>query len=94
MTDRELNACLKQLHTYKAKKDELQRDIDRCHDALKGHLAAIGADELTQGGYVISNKVVVSSALDAKALRAELPDVAARYTMTKEGRRFFVRAVV
>lgn len=94
MSDRELASCLKQLLTYKAKADELRRDIERCHDALKAHLAAINADELTQGGYVVSNKVVVTTSIDTKALRAELPDIAARYSTTKEGRRFFVRAVV
>lgn len=94
MTEKELMSTLRQLQQYRKKSDEIKKDIERCHEALKEHLAAIGADELTQGGYTISNKVVVSTVLDQKALRAELPDIAARYSTTKEGRRFFVRAVV
>jgi len=94
LTDRELSAVLKQLHQLKKKKDEIGQDIEHLHDALRAHLAAIGADELTQAGYIISNKLVITSTIDTKAMKAELPELVARYTRSKEGRRFFVRAVV
>lgn len=93
MTDVELSATLKQLHKLKTKRDELNSEIERQHDALKRHLAAIEADELTQCGWTISFKEVETEKIDLKAFRDEMPEIAAYFTRKSRGRRFFVRSV-
>lgn len=93
LSDQGLKETLSRFQRLRAKRDEISQEIDRYRDALIEHLDAIGADELTQYGWIISNKEITTTKLDAKALRKELPEVAARYTTTSTGRRFAVRAV-
>lgn len=93
LTDAEYVEVLERLIQAKMDKDVIEERIQVYNGMLKGHLAAIGADELTQAGFIVSNKLVTTETIDAKAFRAELPEVAARYTRTKEGRRFIVRAI-
>ena len=94
LSDNALKETLNRLQRLRVRRDDLTEEIDEYKEALMGHLEAIGADELTQFGWIISNKEITTTKLDAKALRAELPEVAARYSTTSTGRRFVVRAVV
>ena len=48
------------------------------------------AEELRAGEYKITWKSVTSTRLDSKALKAELPELAARFTRQTESRRFSI----
>ena len=93
LTDDELDLKLKRLRDLKIAQGLVADEIELINNQFKQHLDAIGADELSQFGYVISNKEIETTTLDAKALREALPDVAERFSRTRRGRRFMVRAV-
>lgn len=93
LSDQALKETLTRLQRLKTKRDSINEEIDDYKHALVEHLEAIGADELTQFGWIVSNKEVTTTKIDAKALREELPEVAARYSSTSTARRFAVRAV-
>ena len=69
---------------------ELQDQADALKAAITAHMAAAGVDTMTADIFTIKNTAYTSSRVDTSALKAELPDVAARYTKTSEVRRFQV----
>lgn len=75
---------------------ELQRmaeEIAAEMDAIKERIRAAMGDrsEVIAGEYKISNKTVTGSRLDTKALKKELPEVAARFTVETVQTRFQIR---
>ena len=69
-------------------KEELEAEIEAAQDEIK---AAMGDQEaITAGAYKITWKAVTASRLDTKALKAALPDVVARFTITSTARRFCI----
>lgn len=75
---------------------ELQRmseEITAEMEAIKERIRAAMGDqsEVVAGEYKISNKTVTGSRLDTKALKNELPEVAARYTIATVQTRFQIR---
>ena len=68
--------------------EEITAEMEAIKDALK---AAMGDQEtVTAGAYKITWKVITSTRLDTKALKAALPDVTARFTTSSTTRRFCV----
>ena len=74
---------------------ELQADIERLtaeaeavKDELKAEMIERGSDVLVGTGWKASWKVVESSRLDTKALKAQMPDVYGRFTVTSKTSRF------
>lgn len=59
--------------------------------ALEAELAEARAEELTAFGYIVSLKTYESSRIDSKRLKAEEPELAAKYSMTTISRRFTVK---
>ena len=88
MSTNELEAKVRELRQLQQLIEEAQAEAEGIRDAIK---AAMGAqEELRAGEYKITWKPVTSSRLDAAALRAALPEVAARFTRTSTARRFCV----
>lgn len=88
MSIMEMAAKAKELQELKRMREELEAEIEAAQDAIK---AAMGDQEaITAGAYRITWKPVTSSRLDGKALKAALPDVAARFTVTSTTRRLCV----
>ena len=88
MSTNEIAAKCRELRELQALIDEAQTEADAIRDALK---TAMGdTEELRAGEYRISWKPVTTSRLDTKALRAALPDVAARFSRESTTRRFCV----
>ena len=88
MSTNDIAAKCRELRERQALIDEAQAEADAIKDALK---AAMGTEtELRAGEYRISRKLVTSVKLDVKALRAALPDVAARFSRESTTRRFCV----
>lgn len=88
MSISEIEAKCRELRELQALIDEAQAEADAIKDALK---AAMGdTEELRAGEYKLTWRPVTTSRLDTKALRAALPDVAARFSRESTTRRFCV----
>lgn len=84
----ELEAKARELRQLQALIEEAQTEAEAIKDAIK---AAMGDSEaIVAGEYRITWKPVISTRLDASALRKALPDVAARFTKETTVRRFCV----
>ena len=89
MSIMEMATKAQELKELKRMQEDLAAEITALEDALK---SAMGdREEVTAGAYKITWKPVTSSRLDTKALKAALPDVAARFTTSSTIRRFTVQ---
>ena len=88
MSTNELEAKIRELRQLQSLIEEAQAEAEGIKDAIKAHMGA--SEELRAGEYKVTWKPVTSSRLDAAALRAALPEVAARFTRTSMTRRFVV----
>ena len=88
MSINELEMKCRELRQLQALIEEAQAEAESIKDQLKAHMGE--REELRAGGYKITWKPVTSSRLDATALRAALPEVAAHFTRTSTTRRFCV----
>lgn len=88
MSTHEIEAKCRELRELLSLIDEAQAEADAIRDVLK---AAMGTEtELRAGEYRLTWKPVKSVKLDVRALRAALPDVAARFSRESTTRRFCV----
>ena len=88
MSTHELSEKIKELKELKIMDEELKEEITAIEDAIKTHMGE--TEELRAGAFKVTYKRVTSSRLDSKRLKAELPDVAAQYTVANEYRHFIV----
>ena len=88
MSTNELEMKIRELRQLQQLIEEAQAEAESIKDAIKAHMG--DSEELRAGEYKITWKPVTSSRLDAAALRAALPEVAARFTRTSMTRRFTV----
>ena len=88
MSIKEMEIKARELQELKRMREELDAEIEAAQDAIK---AAMGDQEaVTAGAYKITWEPVESSRIDSKALKAALPEIAARFTVTSMTRRFCV----
>ncbi|MBR3018087.1 MAG: hypothetical protein IKH57_13605 [Clostridia bacterium] len=88
MSIMEMETKARELKELERMQEELTAEMEAIKDALK---AAMGDQEsVTAGAYKITWKPVTSSRLDTKALKAALPDIAARFTTSSTARRFTI----
>lgn len=88
MSTAEIESKCRELRELLSLIDEAQAEADAIRDVLK---AAMGdTEELRAGEYKLTWRPVTTSRLDTKALRAALPDVAARFSRESTTRRFCV----
>jgi len=88
MSTKEIESKVTELKELKAMQEELQAEIASLEDQIKAQMG--NREEITAGEYKITYKRVKSSRLDSAALKKELPDVAQRYTIPTEYRRFAI----
>ena len=88
MSNTELTSKIRELRELQALIEEAQAEAEAIKDALKAHMG--DQEELRAGEYKVTWKAVTSSRLDSKAIKAALPDVAARFTRETTSRRFTV----
>ena len=88
MSTNELEMKIRELRQLQQLIEEAQAEAEGIRDVIKAHMGE--REELRAGEYKITWKPVTSSRLDAAALRAALPEVAARFTRTSTARRFCV----
>jgi len=88
MSTIEMDSKIKELRELRRMADELQAEIDSLQDAIKAEMTAREVDTLAGSDWRVTWKNVTSSRLDGKALKAELPEVAARFMRQTTARRF------
>ena len=86
----EMETKVNDLRELRRMADELAGEISALEDELKAHMTATGTDEITGTTFKITWKTVTSSRLDSKALKAEAPDLWARFSKAITSRRFVV----
>lgn len=88
MSNTELTSKIKELRELQALIEEAQAEAEAIKDTLKAYMG--DREEVRAGEYRMTWKAVTSSRLDSKALKAALPEVAARFTTQTTTRRFVV----
>ena len=88
MSNTELTSKIKELRELQALIEEAQAEAEAIKDTLKAYMG--DREEVRTGEYRMTWKAVTSSRLDSKALKAALPEVAARFTTQTTTRRFVV----
>ena len=88
MSMNELTAKVRELKGLQALIEEAEAEAEALKDQIK---AAMGdSEELRAGDYKVTYKTVKTARFDSKSLKAELPEIAARYTVETEYRRFAI----
>lgn len=88
MSKIEMDAKIKELRELKRMAAELADEITSIEDAIKAEMTARETDTLTGLDWKVTWKAVTSSRLDSKALKVELPEIAARFMKQTTARRF------
>lgn len=87
---KELDSKVNALRELQSAIEQMQAEADAIRDELKAEMINRGQETLIGNGWRCSWKVIESSRLDGKALRAALPEIAAKFTITQRASRFIV----
>lgn len=90
MANNELTAKLAELKELKNMLEELNAEISTIEDEVKAEMTARNVDELTAGAFKVRWKTIESARFDTKAFKAEMPELAARFTIKTTAKRFTV----
>ena len=90
MTEKMIENRVKKLQELEAQIKALEAAADAVREEIKADMAVRGLDELKTRHFVIRWREVVSSRIDSKALKAELPAVYGRFCKATTCRRFVV----
>ena len=88
MSINELEMKIRELRQLQQLIEEAQAETEGIRDAIKAHMDA--QEAIKAGEYTVTWKPVKTARIDTTALRAALPEVAARFTRTSTTRRFCV----
>ena len=88
MSIKDLDQKVSILKALQTEIESMQAEAEAIKDELKMEMANRGEETLTGTGWKASWKVIESSRIDTKALKAAMPDVAAKYTVTSRTSRF------
>ena len=90
MGSKELASKAQELKELKRMQEELEAEITAIEKEIKAEMTARETDELTAGAFKIRWKVITGSRLDQRSLKAELPELFARYSVETIQRRFSI----
>jgi len=87
-----MNMALKvhELKKLKLEKAELEKQIETIEDYIKQEMTAQDATELVVDVFKIRWMQYSATRIDTAALKAELPDIAARYSKTTHSKRLSI----
>ena len=86
----ELRGKLKLLGKARKRADAAKADYDALKDECKGYMVDNGLETLEVDGYQLDYKLVISTGVDVKALKAAMPELCAKFSKASESRRFTV----
>lgn len=86
-----IDEIMKNLAEYTRIYEEAAEIVEALKDELKNIMQQRGTDILTGAEHKATYKTYNSSRIDTKALTAECPEIAARFTKTTETRRFIFK---
>ena len=86
----DLAAKINELKKLKLAIADLETHVTTIEDVIKAEMEAKGVYEITTGVFKVHWTPYTTTRIDTTALKAELPDIAARYSKTTEGRRFSI----
>lgn len=90
MSIKELDSKVFTLRELLTEIERLQAEADAIRDAIKAEMVERGEEVITGNGWKATWKIVEGTRIDTKAMRAALPDIVARYTVTTRTSRFTV----
>ncbi|MDR2166765.1 MAG: hypothetical protein LBE35_02805 [Clostridiales bacterium] len=79
-----------ELKKLKLEKTELEREIAEIEDFIKAEMIAQDVSEMVVDVFKIRYIPYSTTRVDTTALKAELPEIAARYSKTTESRRLSI----
>ena len=83
-----INAIMAELAQWQRMQEEAAAMVESLKDQIKEHMTSAGLEVLTGDEHKATFKTVISSRIDAAALKKERPDIAIQYTKTTETKRF------
>ena len=90
MSERMLLNRIKKYKDLEAQKTAIEKEMEALETDLLADMQEKGLEEQKAGNWVIRWTKVLTNRLDSKALKAELPELAARFTRQTESRRFSI----
>lgn len=90
MSIKDLDTRVSALKELQTQIETLTAEAEAIKDELKSEMIDRGSDVLIGTGWKASWKVIESSRIDTKALKAAMPDVAQRFTVTSRASRFLL----
>ena len=90
MSINELDMKVDQIRNLKRLIEDAEPEITGIEDEIKARMTELDTDELRGGTCKVTWKQVSSTRIDSKALKKELPDIAAKYSSTSTYRRFLI----
>ena len=90
MSERMLLNRIKKYKDLEAQRTAIEKEMEALKADLLADMQEKGLEEQKAGTWVIRWTKVLTNRLDSKALKAELPELAARFTRQTESRRFSI----
>ena len=90
MSERMLLNRIKKYKDLEAQKTAIEKEMEALKTDLLADMQEKGLEEQKAGNWVIRWTKVLTNRLDSKALKAGLPELAARFTRQTESRRFSI----
>ena len=90
MSSKELDNKVNALRELQTAIEQMQAEAEAIKETIKAEMVSRGEEPLTGNGWKASWKVIESSRLDGKALKAALPEIAAQFTVATRASRFCV----
>ena len=88
MTITEMDLKVQEIREIQSMIAELEAELEAAKDTIKAEMIERGSEVLTRNGWKASWKVVTSSRLDTKALKADHPDLYTEYSKPSTTSRF------
>ena len=85
---KEMDSKVMTLRELQSEIERLTAEAEAIKDALKAQMVEQGEETLTGNGWKASWKIVEGTRLDTKALKAAMPEIVSRFTVTTRTSRF------
>ena len=88
MSIKEMDSKVMTLRELQSEIERMTAEAEAIKDELKAQMIDQGTETLTGTGWKASWKVVESSRVDTKAMKAAMPEIVARFTIQTRTSRF------